>query len=329
MLTKSQMPRQQKAKIHFHGDSNHLLLSLRVYSSNIFFINLCASSTPALRRVSNLVIIKKRRRRKKEWGIQSCGVGRHSSSQSRSESWEESLQSTVTVHRPDGTSNGRSAFSTLHPRLDGINREHRNPHGDTGGTTSSQHSRHGQFARDVPPLILRSQAAFDVFVGGKVRGGSGTVTRQGHGTTTENTAQTTLLVQLFNDVQSAGVFRLLAGWRRVLALDLEENLDTLEGGGDQGHGDRGEETGGGDLVDGELGSVVFDAHLRKAADDCFTQVVTPEANSDCTGTTLARLASTTGNRLTHRSNTNKRRRNTSIQSLDFVNYRCSHTLAAN
>lgn len=32
------------------------LLSLHVYSSNIFFINLCASSTPALRRISKLVI---------------------------------------------------------------------------------------------------------------------------------------------------------------------------------------------------------------------------------------------------------------------------------
>lgn len=70
------------------------------------------------------------------------------------------------------------------------------------------------------------------------------------------------------------------------------------------------------MIDGVLRGVVFNAHLREAANDCFTQVVTPEANSDCTSVMLARIASTTGNRLTHRSNTNKRRRNTSIQSLD-------------
>jgi hypothetical protein len=56
-------------------------------------------------------------------------------------------------------------------------------------------------------------------------------------------------------------------------LDLKEDLDALEGRGDDGHGDGGEETGGGDLGDGELLSVVDNWHSGELVHQGLAHIV--------------------------------------------------------
>ena len=54
-------------------------------------------------------------------------------------------------------------------------------------------------------------------------------------------------------------------------MDLEEDLDALEGGGDEGHGDGGEEAGGGELGNCEWSGGVYGG--GKGADEALTDVV--------------------------------------------------------
>lgn len=61
-----------------------------------------------------------------------------------------------------------------------------------------------------------------------------------------------------------------------MALELQLDLDALEWRGDGGHGDCGEEAGGGDLGDGEAGGGDF----GEGAHEVFAHVVTPEGDGD-------------------------------------------------
>lgn len=193
--------------------------------------------------------------------LQSSRVGRHSTSQRRAETREESLETTAGVHGADSTANSGLARCALQAGLDSVDGENGNPHGNTGGTTRSNNRRQGQLASHVAIGILGGQRPLDVLVGGKVGGRSGTITSQRHGAAAEDTTDTALLVQLAHDIHTTGVLGLLAGRGRVLALDLEQDLDALEGGGDQGHGNGGEETSGGDLGYGVLRGAVDNWHV--------------------------------------------------------------------
>lgn len=208
-----------------------------------------------------------------EGNSQSSRVGGHGTAQRGPEAGEEGLETTVAVDGADGAPDGGTTGVTLQARLDGVDGEDGDPHGHTGGTTGRQDGGHGQIARDVAVGILGGQAALDVLVGGEVGGGTGAITGQGHGAAAEDAADATLLVQLTDDVHAARVLGLLARRGRVLALDLQQHLDPLEGGGDEGHGNGGEETRGGDLTDAVLGSVVLHAHVGHAADDRLAQII--------------------------------------------------------
>lgn len=94
--------------------------------------------------------------------------------------------------------------------------------------------------------------AFDVLVRGEVGGGARPVAGEGHGAAAEDAADAAVGVELAHDVEAAGVAGLFAGGELFLALDLEEDFDALEGGGDESHGDGGEESGRGDLADAVL-----------------------------------------------------------------------------
>ena len=85
------------------------------------------------------------------------------------------------------------------------------------------------------------------------------------------------MVELADDVEAAAVFWLLAGFERLLALDLEDDFDALKGGGDCGHGDGGEETCCGDLGDGEA---VGGGDGGDGGDDLFADVVAPEGDGN-------------------------------------------------
>lgn len=205
---------------------------------------------------------------------QGSSVGGHSTSQSRSKSREEGLVSTAGVYGSDGTADSRLTGGTLQAGLDGVDRENRNPHCDTGSTTSSNDSREGKFTGDVSIGVLGSESTLDILVRGEVGGRTRSVTGQGHGATPEHTAHTTLLVQLAHHIHATGVLGLLARGEGLLALDLQEDLDTLKGRGDKGHGDGGEETGGGDLSNRVLRGVVHHGNSRQIVHQGLSQVIT-------------------------------------------------------
>jgi hypothetical protein len=89
---------------------------------------------------------------------------------------------------------------------------------------------------------------------------------------------------------------LARGWW-VLALNLEKHFDALKGGCDEGHGNGGKETSGGDLADCVLRGVVLHFDFGNTADEGFAEIVAlscvswyldhihrityPEANGDC------------------------------------------------
>src|SRR5258708_28256410 len=80
---------------------------------------------------------------------------------------------------------------------------------------------------------------------------SGTVSGQGCSRSAENAPQAALLVQTSHDVEDAAVL-LLAGPTPTLALDLQNDLGTLDGRGDERGRDGGEEARSGDFGRGEL-----------------------------------------------------------------------------
>lgn len=203
-------------------------------------------------------------------------VSGHSSGQSRAEAGEEGLDTALSVELANDASQRDVALGSLQTRLDGIDGEDRNPHGNTGGTTSSHDGGNAQLARGVTVGVLGAKLGLDDLVRGKVTGGSGTVTgKRGKGAA-EDGADATLLVKLADDVAGAAVLGLLARCELLLALDLQNNLDALKGGRDGRHGDGREETGGRDLGDGEA----VGADGADVGDDLLAEIVAPEGHSD-------------------------------------------------
>lgn len=178
---------------------------------------------------------------------ESSSIGRHSSSQSRAKAGEESFNATLSVEFANDTTQRDVALGSLQTRLDGINREDGNPHGDASTTTSGNDGGDAQLAGLASDGVLGGEGALDVFVGSKVTGGTGAVTSQRGDGAAEDAADSAFLVQLADDVDAAVVLWLLAGRELFLALDLQDDLDAFKGGRDCRHGDRAEESGRRDL----------------------------------------------------------------------------------
>jgi len=205
--------------------------------------------------------------------LQGRCISGHGTAQSRSEAGEESLEAAAGIHRADGAADGGLARCTLQTGLDGVDGEDGNPHGNTGTTTSSQNGRQGQFAGDVTLCILGGQRTLDILVGGEVGSRSRAVAGQRHGAAAEDAAKTALLVQLAHDVHAARVLGFFTRGQCFLALDLQEDLDTLEGCGNQSHGDGREETSCRDLCNGILGRGVLHWNGGGLVHNGFAQVV--------------------------------------------------------
>ncbi|ROW04447.1 hypothetical protein VMCG_05012 [Cytospora schulzeri] len=182
-------------------------------------------------------------------------VGREVRGDRGPESREEGPDPTPPVHLPDDAPDGDvPALGRLQPRLDRVDGEHGDPHGDARGGAGTRHGREAELAAGPARVRVQGrQPPLDVLVGGEVGGAAGAVPGEGGGRAAEDGAGAALGVQLADDVEPARVPGLLAGLE-LLVLDLEDDLDALEGGGDGGHGDGGEEAGGGDLADGERGA---------------------------------------------------------------------------
>lgn len=204
------------------------------------------------------------------------GVGGHGSAQSRTEAREEGLDTSLSVELADDASQRDVALGGLQTRLDGIDGEDGNPHGNTGSTTCSHDGGNAQLARGVAVGVLGAELGLDDLVRGKVTGGSGTITGERGEGAAEDGADAALLVELADDVAGAAVLGLLAGRELLLALDLQNNLDALEGGRDGRHGDGREEAGGRGLGDGEA----VGADGADARDDLLAEIVAPEGHGD-------------------------------------------------
>lgn len=179
-------------------------------------------------------------------------VGGHGPRQRGPEAREEGLESPLAVQLADDPADGHVPLCRLQARLDRVDGEDGYPHGHARGGARARHGRQAQLARGPPRgRVLGAEAALDELVGGEVGGGPGTVAGEGGGAAAEDAAEPALAVELADDVEPARVLGLLAGRELLLVLDLKDDLDALEGGGDGRHGDGGEEAGGGDLADGE------------------------------------------------------------------------------
>ncbi|KAI6759756.1 hypothetical protein HG530_010436 [Fusarium avenaceum] len=158
---------------------------------------------------------------------ESSGIGGHGTSKSGTETWEEGLD------------------TALAAGLDGVDGEDGDPHGDSGSCSGACNSCETELAAGLSSdRINRRHLALDVLVGGEIGSGTRSVTGEGSGAAAEDTADSTLLVQLADNVDAAVVLGLLARGKLLLALDLQDDLDALEGGGDGRHGNGGDETGG-------------------------------------------------------------------------------------
>lgn len=153
----------------------------------------------------------------------------------------EPSSSVQATHR---ASDGRFPFGALQSALDRINWEHGDPHGHPGRPSSHHHGRQAQISTGLPVRVERSQSSLDILVRGEVDGTSGPVSGERHGRPAEHAADPAFLVELPHDVEGIGVAGIFAGRERLLALDLQKHFHTLKGGGDEGHGDGGEEAGG-------------------------------------------------------------------------------------
>ena len=210
---------------------------------------------------------------------ESSSVSRHSSSQRRRKAREESLVTASPIKLLNDATNRHVAFGSLQPALDGIDGEHRDPHGHTSARTSNRDGAQAKLAAGLAGYgVLGRQRLLDVLVRGEVGGGTWAVARQCGDGAAEDGAHAAFLVQLAHDVHAARVLGLFAGRELLLALDLQDHLDALKGGGDGGHGDGGEEAGGGDLGDGE---VAVGGDGGGGAHDLLAKVVAPEGDGNC------------------------------------------------
>lgn len=178
-------------------------------------------------------------------------IRRHGSGQRRAKAREKRAQPSLAVHLTNNTANSNIAtLSRLQPRLDRIDGEDRDPHGHTSRRTGARNRRQAKLARGFSrSRVHGGEFPLDVLVRGEIGGRAGPVAGQGSSGAAENGANAPFAVELADDVDTARVAGLLARLE-LLVLDLEDDLDAFEGGGDGGHGDRGEETCGGDLGDG-------------------------------------------------------------------------------
>lgn len=205
-------------------------------------------------------------------------IGRHSTSQGRAEAREERLEAAPAVQLADDAAERDVALGRLQARLDGVDGEDGDPHGDAGGGTGAGDGRQAQLARGLAgDGVLGAQRALDVLVGGEVGGGPGPVAGQGGRAAAENAAHAALAVELADDVEAAVVLGLLAGRELLLALDLEDDLDALKGRGDGRHGYGGQEAGRGDLPDGQA----LGPDGGRGRDDLLAEVVSPEGDGNC------------------------------------------------
>ncbi|TLS29179.1 hypothetical protein PpBr36_00103 [Pyricularia pennisetigena] len=179
-------------------------------------------------------------------------VGRDRSRQSRSESWEESLVATLSIQALDDTTDRDIALSSLQPALDGVNREDRDPHGDSSRRAGTCDGHQAQLpTRLASDRVDGGQLPLDVLIRSKVCRRPGAVTRQRRHAAAEDRSHSAFLIQLPYYVETTAVARLLAGCELLLTLDLQDHLYTLKWCRDGSHWYGGEEAGGGNLCYGE------------------------------------------------------------------------------
>lgn len=205
------------------------------------------------------------------------GVGGNSTGQSRTETREESPVTALAVEVTDDAAERDVALGGLEAGLDGVDGEDGDPHGDAGGGTGAGDGLEAQLSGWLAgDGVLGAQGALDVLVGGEVGGRSGTVTGESGKAAAEDAADTTFAVELADNVEAAVVFGLLAGCEGLLALNLQDDLDTLKWGGNGGHGNGRQETGGGDLADAQA----IRADGAGGGDNLLADIVTPEGDGD-------------------------------------------------
>jgi len=197
-------------------------------------------------------------------------IGRHRPRHCGREPRKERLDPPPRPQLPARPRYRRIPRRTLQPALNRIHRKHGNPHGHPRRRPRRHDGRKAQLPRRLPrDTIHRRHPPLYRLVRREIRRRPGPVARQRHGATAKDAAHAALPVELADDVEAAGVFGLFAGFELLLALDLQQHFYALEGGGDEGLGNGGEEAGGGDLGDGE--GVVFDG--AEAGHEPFAEVV--------------------------------------------------------
>lgn len=224
------------------------------------------------------------------------------------------------MYAPDGPPDGRAALCALQPALNGIDRENGDPHGNTRGTARHHDGRQRELPGFTRHGILWCELPLHDFVRSEVTRGAWPVTGKRHGRPTEHGAHAAFLVQLTHDVDAARVFGLLAGGELLLALDLKQDFDALEGSGDERHGDSAEEAGGRDLGDGE--GVVFDG--GEGGYELLADIIAPEGDGDWNRTvhvSRRKVYFSRGdrwkqerNKLTHGRHTHQRSRHAGVQA---------------
>lgn len=200
------------------------------------------------------------------------GIRGHGSRKRGSEPGEEGLHTAATIQLTHDGPDTHVPLGRLQPTLDRVDGEDGDPHGHARGATCTRNSEQTQVALGFSGgRVAGRQAPLDILVGREVRRAAGSVSREGGHAPAEDGADPALGVELAHDVDAAFVFRLLARLE-TLALDLQDDFHALKGGGDGRHGDRAEESGGGDLRYREA----LGAGRRDGCHELLAHVVAPE-----------------------------------------------------
>lgn len=208
-------------------------------------------------------------------------VGWERSGQSWTHTWEEGLDTTLAVDLLGGSSDRNVDVGRLLGRLDGVNWENTEPHGNTSKTTGNRNGTQRQVLTWSGQLLLQD------LVGSKVKSRTWTVSGQSSSGTLENGSDTTGLVHLSNDRTHSGL---------LTVSNLHHNLDSLEWSSDQSSWNSRDETSSRGLTNSKVLGLL--ASVR--TDNLLTHVVTPEGNSE------------------HRSNTQQWRQHTSVETKSTV-----------
>lgn len=226
-------------------------------------------------------------------------IRRHAPRQRRPQSREKRLVPSPGIDLPHDAPDRRPALRALQPALHRVDREDQQPHGHASRASRYHHSAQTQ-------LVAFAQLPLHDLVRGKIRRAAWAIAGQRGHRAAKDAAEPAFLIELPHDVDTTFVLLLAGG----LALDLQEDFDTLEGRSDERHGDSGEEAGSGDLRDGQL--VVF--HGREAAHEAFSDIVAPEGDGDWE-LLVSQNDHLRETALTHRRNSNERCRDTRVQTL--------------